>query len=135
MPTTKHVRLSIDFHVTIADTPPLLPEGMIEPPDPEYDSRQARLLEAVKGNTAVLSKWMCDRICSYLQEHHWGYWEEALMGGDIPFQDILVPVLETLSAEDRDYLKELIELDVFEENIDMFMQSFTIKADRFNKLH
>ena len=48
MSTTKRLRVLIDFSIEIADTPPPLAPGSIEPPDPEYDGRQARLLEAVK---------------------------------------------------------------------------------------
>lgn len=126
---TKHLRLSIDFHITIADTPPLLPPGTIDPPDPEYDGRQARLLEAVKNNPQVLTRWMHELIESNMLGHGWTWWEEALTDGDIAYTEILAPVLETLPAEDREYFDEVARLDVFEECIDMFSQSFTVQED------
>ncbi|SRR6266568_262081 len=122
--STKHLRLSIDFHITIADTPPLLPEGAIEPPDPEYDGRQARLLEAVKNNPQVLTRWVHDLIALKMAVHGW----HNLMP-DTPLPEVLAPVLATLSAEDQEYFDEVIMLEVFEECIDMFSDSFTIEED------
>ncbi len=54
--STKHLRLSIDFHITIADMPP--EDDGLNPPDPVYHARQARLLAAVKNNPQVLTRWM-----------------------------------------------------------------------------
>ncbi len=48
---TWHLRLCIDFHVTIART---LPDDGMKEPDPIYHTRQARLLAAVKCRSAVL---------------------------------------------------------------------------------
>lgn len=91
MPTTKCLRLSIDFRIEIADTPPLLPDGTIEPPDPEYDGRQARLLEAVKSNPEVLMQWMKQIIADNLEVKHAGYWENALTGHEDIEQAEIVP--------------------------------------------
>ena len=44
----QHLRLSIDFYITIAWSPPE-DDGLNEP-DPVYHARQARLLAAVKSN-------------------------------------------------------------------------------------
>ena len=48
---TKHLRLSIDFHITVAGKPP--DDDGLNEPDPVYRARQARLLAAVKSNPAV----------------------------------------------------------------------------------
>lgn len=132
MSTTKHLRLTIDFHITIADEPPLLPLGTINPPDadPNYDARQARLLAAVKNNPQMLTRWLREIVAGKMYNHSYGGdwdWYDLLVGGEKPFSDILVPILETLSPEDREYFDEVIGLDVFEECIDMFMQSFTVE--------
>src|SRR5579872_1792898 len=104
--STKHLRLSIDFHVTIADTPPLLPPGTVEPLDTEYDGRQARLLEAVKNHPSVLTRWMHDLIANEMYIHASHYWQDAIMGGEIAFQDILAPALAMLSEEDQEFFQE-----------------------------
>jgi hypothetical protein len=129
MMITKQFRLSIDFHIAIADTPPLLPPGIIEPPDPEYDGRQARLLEAVKNYPQVLTRWIHELIASEMFVHTSHSWQDLIMGGDIPYQDILAPVLATLSEEDQEFFQEGIRFELFDEFIDMFRQSFTIKED------
>ena|SRR5258708_5157673 len=126
MSTTKHLRLSIDFTIEIADTPPLLPSGVIDPPDPEYDERQARLLEAVKNHAEVLTRWMYDQVASKMYGHTGTYWYDAIMGKEVPFQDILAPAIATLPEEDQAFFNEVIQLEVFEACIDMFMQSFTV---------
>jgi hypothetical protein len=126
---TKHVRLSIDFHMTIADTPPLLPPGTIDPPDPEYDERQARLLAAVRNNPQVVTRWLHNLIASAMFVHASHYWEDMIMGGEIAFQNILAPAVATLSEEDQEFFNEGIRSDFFEEFIDMFLKSFTVKED------
>lgn len=121
MSITKHLRLSIDFTIAIADTPPLLPEGSIEPPDPDYDTRQARLLEAVKNNHEVIALYMRDLVAHELDGKFFGYWEEALMGGEKSYLEMIGPVLETLPPEDQEY---------FEDVIDMVIQSFAVEMDK-----
>lgn len=126
---TRHLRLSIDFHITIADAPPLLPEGTLEPPDVEYDGRQARLLEAVKNQPDVLRRWMLDLIVHEMDGRTWGYWENILMGGEAALEEMLAPALATLSPDDQEYFAECVQLGVIEECTDMFRQSFTITGD------
>lgn len=127
--STKHLRLSIDFHITIADTPPLLPPGTVEPPDPEYDGRQARLLEAVKNHPQVLTRWMHTLLASEMFIHASHDWQDMIMGGEVAFQDILAPAVATLSEEDQEFFNEGIQFGLFEEFIDMFQKSFTVKED------
>jgi hypothetical protein len=129
MSTIKHLRLSIDFTVEIADEPPLLPEGTIEPPDPGYDGRQFRLLEALKAHPQVLERWMHSLIASQLYIHPSYYWEDAILGGEIAYETLLAPVLEMLSAEDRGSFRESARCGVFEEDVDMVVQSFTVTED------
>lgn len=107
----------------------MLPEGTISPPDPEYDGRQARLLEAVKSNPDVLKRWILEEIALQIEAHSVYELADMITGGEVALQDILAPALETLSAEDREYFDEVARLEVFEECIDMFMQSFTVKED------
>ena len=127
--STKRLRLSIDFHIIIADTPPLLPPGTVEPPDPEYDGRQARLLEAVRNNPQVLTRWMHDLIAQEMFIHASHYWQDMIMGGEIAFQDILAPAVATFSEEDQEFFNEEIRFGLFGEFIDMFQKSFTVKED------
>ena len=126
---TKHLRLSIDFHITVADTPPRLPPGTIDPPDPEYDGRQARLLAAVRNNPQVLTPWLYNLIASEMFVHASHYWQDMIMGGEIAFQNILAPAVATLAEEDQEFFNEGIRFDLFEEFIDMFQKSFTVKED------
>jgi hypothetical protein len=126
---TKHIRLSIDFHITIADTPPLLPPGAIEPPDPEYDGRQARLLAAVRNDPQVLTRWLHHLVASEMFVHSSEYWETVIMGDGISFQHILAPAVATLPEEDQEFFHEGIRLNLFDEYIDMFQQSFMAKED------
>src|SRR5579859_3853768 len=65
----KHLRLSIDFHITIAGTPP--DDDGLNEPDPVYHARQARLLAAVKSNLAVLKQWIDDLIVSQMHQKGW----------------------------------------------------------------
>ena len=80
----KHLRLSIDFHIIIADTPPLLPPGTIDPPDPEYDGRQAQLLAAVVSNPQILTRWMHDLIAREMFIYASHDWQDMIVGGEIP---------------------------------------------------
>jgi hypothetical protein len=126
---TKCLRLSIDFHTTIAETPPLLPPGTVDPPDPEYDGRQARLLAAVKNNPHVLTHWLHQLITNEMFVHSSHYWEDMIMGGEIAFQNILAPAIATLSEEDQEFFHEGIRFDLFEKFIAMFQQSFNVQED------
>jgi len=123
---TKHLRLSIDFHITVAGEPPD-DDGMNEP-DPVYHVRQARLLAAVKSNPAVLEQWMDDLIVGQMHQKGWSYWD-TLTGGDIAFQDTLAPALAALSEEDQAYFADVATGDSFDDMIDLFSASFTITGN------
>lgn len=124
---TKHVQLSISFHITIAGTPPD-DDGMNEP-DPIYHARQARLLTAVKNNPAVLKRWVYDLVANQMQQKGWSYWEDTLVGGDIAFQDMLAPALAALPEDDQEYFS-LVPKDVyFDDMIDLFSASFSVTED------
>lgn len=130
MPIKKRLRISIDFTVEIADTPPLLPEGTIEPPDPEYDGRQARLLEAVKSNPEMLMRWMKQLIADNLEVKHAGYWENALTGHeDIEQAEIVLPAIRTLDEHDQAYFSEMKEMGLGYESMDMFRESFAVMEE------
>lgn len=123
---TKHLRFSIDFHITVAGTPPD-DDGMNEP-DPVYHARQARLLAAVKSNQAVLKQWMGDLIVGRMHQKGWSYWD-MLTGGEVAFQDMLAPALAALSEEDQAYFADVATSDSFDDLIDLFSASFTITED------
>src|SRR5438552_10381949 len=125
--TTKRVRLSIDFHITIAGVPPDN-DGMNKP-DPVYHARQARLLAAVKSNSAVLRRWIGERIANQMQQKDWSYWEDMLVGGDIAFQDLLAPALAVLPEDDREYFAFIPKDLYFDDMIDLFSASFSVKED------
>ncbi len=125
--STKHVRLSIDFHITIAGTPP--DDDGLNEPDPVYHARQARVLAAVKSNPAVLKQWMYDLIVSQMQQKGWVYWD-TLTGGDIAFQDMLAPALAALSEDDQAFFAWYDQAgSYFEDGIDLFQASFTIREE------
>ena len=123
---TRHLRISIDFHITIAGVPPD-DDGMNEP-DPVYHARQARLLAAVKSNPAVLKQWMYSLIVSQMNQKGWSYWD-VLTGGEIAYQDTLVPSLAALSEDDQEYFSEMAKRVYFEDMIDLFSASFTVTED------
>jgi len=87
---TKHLRLSIDFHITVAGKPP--DDDGLNEPAPVYHARQARLLAAVKSDPAALKQWMYRLIVDQMQQKGWSYWDQ-LTGGDIALQEILAPAL------------------------------------------
>jgi len=122
----QHLRLSIDFYITIAGTPPD-DDGMNEP-DPVYHARQARLLAAVKSNRAVLKQWMDRLIVDQMHQKGWAYWDR-LTGGEVAFQDMLAPALAALSEDDQAYFAEIATGESFEDMIDLFSASFTITED------
>src|SRR5260370_18117462 len=99
--STKHLRLSSDFHITIADMPP--EDDGLNPPDPIYHARQARLLAAVKNQPQVLTRWMHELIVSQMHAHGWYDWDNMLMGGDIPFKNLLAPAIATLTQDDQKF--------------------------------
>jgi|GraSoi_2013_60cm_1033757.scaffolds.fasta_scaffold08334_5 hypothetical protein len=123
---TQHVRLSIDFHITIAGEPPD-DDGMNEP-DPVYHAQQARLLAAVKCNPSVLKQWMDHLIVGQMHQHNWYDWD-MLTGGEVSLQDILAPALAALSEDDQAYFAEVAQSDYFDDMIDLFSASFTITED------
>ncbi len=123
---TEHLRLSIDFHITIAGSPPE-DDGLNEP-DPVYHGRQARLLEAVRSNPAVLKHWMIDLIVSQMLQKGESYWE-ALTGGEVALQDLLAPALAALPENDREYFADMSPFLTFDDLIDLFRASFTVEED------
>jgi hypothetical protein len=128
--TTKHLQLTIDFRISIADVPSPLPDGAVDPPDPEYNAMQARLLEAVKSHPGVLQRYLHSLIASQMSQHPYYHWQDAIMGSDLPYQIILAPAIETLPVEDQAWFIEGARLDLFEEYVDMFMASFAVTEDR-----
>lgn len=123
---TKHLRLSIDFHITIAGTPP--DDDGMNKPDPIYHARQVRLLAAVKSNPAVLKQWMYNLIVGQMHQKGWSYWD-ILTGGDVTFQEMLAPALAALPEDDQAYFAEVAKGDYFDDMIDLFSASFTITED------
>lgn len=128
MAITKRLRLFIDFEIEIADKPPLLPPGTIEPPDPEYDARQARLLEAVKNNPAMLTRWLQELVAGEMYGQVGTYWYDALLGGEEAYENLLAPTIATMSAEDQAFFRDTAQAGYFEEDIKMFRQSFSVKT-------
>jgi hypothetical protein len=124
---TEHLRLSIDFHISVAVTPPN-DDGMNEP-DPIYHARQVRLLAAVKSNQAVLKNWMHSLIVGQLYRYGWHEWDK-LTGGEVFLQDILAPALATLPEDDQAYFAEVPKGEYFDDKIDLFSASFTIQEDQ-----
>lgn len=123
---TKHLRLSIDFHITVAGTPP--DDDGLNEPDPVYHARQARLLAAVKNDPAVLKQWMYRLIVDQMQQKGWSYWDQ-LTEDDMTLQVILAPASAALSAEDQAYFAEVARGEYFDDMIDLFSASFTITED------
>ena len=124
---TQHLRLSIDFHITIAGTPP--EEDGLNPPDPVYHARQARLLAAVKNHPQVLTRWMHELIVGQMDAHGWYDWDTMLMGGDIAFKDLLAPAIATLTEDDQVFFAQGNQAGYFEDYIDLFQASFTVKEE------
>ena len=125
--TTKHIRLSIDFYITVAGVPPDH-DGLNEP-DPVYHAHQARLLAAVKSNPEVLKRWLRDLIANRMQQKDSSYWGDMLVGGDIAFEDLLAPALAVLPEEDRAYFAFIPRGVYFDDMIDLFSASFSVKED------
>jgi hypothetical protein len=124
----RHLHLSIDFHITIAGTPP--EEDGLNPPDPVYHARQARLLAAVKNHPQVLTRWMHELIVSQMHVHGWYDWDNILMGGEIAFKDLLAPVIATLAEDDQEFFAEYDQAGgYFEDSINLFQASFTVKEE------
>jgi hypothetical protein len=123
---TEHLRLMIDFHITIAGTPP--DDDGLNEPDPTYHARQARLLEAVKGNPAVLKQWLYRLVADQMRFKDGADWD-VLTGGDPTLQDIFAPALATLPEDDQEYFADMEEHLYFDEMTDLFQASFTITED------
>ena len=123
---TKHLRLSIDFHITVTGKPP--DDDGLNEPAPVYHARQVRLLAAVKSDPAVLKQWMYRLIVDQMHQKGWAYWD-MLTGGEVAFQDMLAPVLEALSEGDQAYFAEEATGVYFEDMIDLFSASFTVTED------
>lgn len=127
MEMTKRLRLSIDFSIKIADTPPETDE--LNPFDPVYHARQVRLLEAVKKHPQVLIRWMHSLIVGEMHAHGWHDWDNMLLGGELGFRDILAPVLKALPEKDQEFFSQKIPHVYFEDLIDLFLASFTLKEE------
>ncbi len=52
-----------------------------------------------------------------------------LMGGEIPFKDILVPAIATLTEDDQEFFAECDQVGYFEDFIDLFQASFTVTEE------
>ena len=123
---TDHLRLMIDFHITIAGTPPG-DDGLNEP-DPIYHARQARLLAAVRSNSAVLEQWLYRLVADQMRFKDGSDWD-VLTGGDPTLQDIFAPALAALPDDDQEYFAEMAELLYFDEMTDLFQASFSITEE------
>lgn len=123
---TRHLRLSIDFHITIAGTPPD-DDGMNEP-DSVFHAQQARLLASVKNNPSVLKQWMLSLIACQMQQKDWPFWD-TLTGGEVALQDILAPALAVLPEDDQEYFAEMTKGLYFDDLINLFSASFSVKED------
>jgi hypothetical protein len=124
---TEHVRLSIDFHISVAGTPPN-EDGMNEP-DPIYHARQVRLLAAVKSNPAVLKQWIRSLIVGQMYHYGWREWDK-LLGREVSLQAILAPALATLPEDDQAYFADVPKGEYFDDKIDLFSASFIIQEDQ-----
>ncbi len=124
---TKHLRLSIDFHITIAGTPP--DDDGLNELDPVYHARQARLLAAVKNHPQVLTRWMHEMIVGQMHSHGWYDWDTMLMGGEMAFGDLLAPAIATLSEDDQAFFAKYDQAGYFEDGINLFQASFTIEEE------
>jgi hypothetical protein len=122
----QHLRLSIDFHITIAGTPP--DDDGLNEPDPIYHARQARLLAAVRNDPVALKQWMSKLIVNQMHQKGWAYWDR-LTDGEVAFQDMLAPALAALSEDDQAYFAEVATGESFEDVIDLFSASFTVTED------
>jgi hypothetical protein len=123
----KHLRLSIGFRITIADMSPK--DDGLNPPDPLYHARQARLLAAVKNHPQVLTRWMHDLIVGEMHMHGLYDWDTMLMGGEIPFKDLLAPAIAALTEDDQAFFAQGDQAGYFEGYIDLFRASFTLKEE------
>ena len=120
------MRLSVDFHITIAGAPPD-DDGMNEP-DPVYHARQVRLLAAVKSNPVVLKQWMYDLFVSQMHQKGSSYWN-IITGGEVALQDMLAPARAAVSEDDQASFAEVPKGTYFDDMIDLFLVSFTITED------
>ena len=120
----KHLRLTVDFHITIAGTPPN--DNGMNHPDPVYHARQARLLEAVKNTPEALDNWLRSLIGRELQLRNW----VDVDGGDTPYEELLAPALEKLPEEDWAYFNAMQEAGMYwSDLVDLFYESFAITGD------
>lgn len=124
MTTTKHLRLFIDFSISIAEAPPV--DNSQNPPDPVYYNQQARLLAAVKNNPQVLTHWLRSLVASKMCEHNSYEWDAILLGDEVTPRKILEPVIEALPGEDQEFFEEVDQAGYFSDFIDLFYESFTI---------
>ncbi len=99
---TEHLRLSIDFHISVAGTPPN-DDGMNEP-DPIYHARQVRLLAAVKSNPAVLKHWIHSLIVGQLYQYSWHEWDKLTGGEGAPRRTMLHPWHSQEELEERSWV-------------------------------
>jgi hypothetical protein len=135
MTTTRRLRLTIDFEIEIADKPSPFPPGTFDPPDPEEDERQARLLEAVISNPEVLSNWLLSLVAYKMMDHRRWDWDDLLMGselvnGEIDWDKTLAPALQSLSQEDQEYFRECLQLSPsygLSDLIEPFVESFVVR--------
>lgn len=128
---TKYLHLSINFEITIADTPPEIEADKVEGMEPEeYNGYQARLLEAVKSNPGVLGRYLHSLVADKMMKHSQWDWDDLIMGvqpgEDVDVERILKPAIATLSPEDREFWRDRGELD-FSDIADLFMASFTVE--------
>jgi hypothetical protein len=56
---------------------------------------------------------MHDLIVSQMHSHGWYDWDNMLMGGEIPFKDILVPAIATLTEDDQEFFAECDKVGYF----------------------
>lgn len=135
MTTMKRLRLTIDFEIEIADKPSPFPPGTFDPPDPQEDERQVRLLEAVMSNSDVLSNWLLSLVTYKMMDHDCWDWDGLLMGselvhGEIDWDRTLAPALQTLSKEDLEFFQECLQLNPHTDLGDLigpFIESFVVR--------
>jgi len=128
---TKHFRLSIDFAITIAETPPEIDPDTLQGMDPgEYHGYQARLLEALKAHPEALAHWLRSLIARKMMEHGRWDWDDMLMGiapgAEIDSEAIVAPALAALAEDDQAFFKDRGDCD-FADIADLFLASFAVE--------
>lgn len=126
----KHIRLTLEFSIEINE------DGIpLEGPNQEvlaHRKRQNRLLQAILSDQEQLNLYLRYKISGFMGATSWAEWNDYIVGDEVQAEEILEPVIKTLSKSDQKIFSQAKEDRLFYESIESVDECFVDVLDGVN---